>query len=245
MVDVVRTAPDGAKVSVTIPATAGDVRWHAGIRFVGPGFARDFTIAPVGAQKAITQRILPGARSQVVRHTGYDIVLYEAPDRSDSVLVFAGPYHEAHTWFGGPAPRTSVLNQLVSTVDFADSPTGARVTARPGTDLQQHGVMVVGSDARMTVMIMDARQERDRIPTFRGMTQGDAEVWRYRMDVREEEAARLAGTPYEWRYLFANKTAVFDVSFRAKPPRGVATGAALGQEHVEKVLGGLRVSWAG
>ena len=245
MVEVVRTAPDGATVSVTIPATAGILNWHAAIRFTGVMFTRDFTIAPAGAQKAIPHRILPGARAQTVRGNGFDLVVYEAADRSDGALVIAGPYHEAHTWFGGPVPRTGVLNRLVSMVDFVDSPTGARVTPAAGTDLQQHGVMVVGSDARTTIMIKDARQERDRIPAFRGLVRDDAEVWRYRMDLRDEEATRLAGTPYEWRYMYANPTAVFDVSFRDRPAPGAAADAAVGDEHVNTVLAGLRVTWAG
>lgn len=245
MVEVVRTAPDGAQVSVTIPATAGTVKWHSTIRFTGLRFTRDFTITPAGAQKAIPHRILPNARTEVVRRSGFDLVVYEAADRSDSALVIAGPHHEAHTWFGGPAPRTGVLNRLISMVDFVDSPTGGRLTALPGTDLQHHGVMVVGADARMTIMIKDARQERDRIPVFRGMRQGDAEVWRYRMDLRGEQAAKLAGTPYEWRYMYANPTAVFDVAFRDQPPPGVAAPEADNPTYVDTVLAGLRVSWAG
>jgi hypothetical protein len=244
VVDVVRTAPDGASVSVTIPAAAGTVKWHSAVRFTGPNFARDFTISPAGSQKVIPQRILRDARTQVVRRSGFDLVVYEAGDRSDSVLVIAGPYHEAETWFGGPAPRTGVLNRMISMLEFVDSPTGARLTARPGTNLVQHGVMVVGSDAWMTIMIKDARQERARVPHFRGLVQGDAEVWRYRMDLREEQAAKLAGTPFEWRYMYANPTAVFDVAFRDQPPPGVAV-AAPANEDVNTVLAGLRVSWAG
>ncbi|MEV6104308.1 hypothetical protein AB0M28_06265 [Streptomyces sp. NPDC051940] len=244
MADVVRTAPDGARVSVQIPTAAGALKWHGSTRFTGTDFARDFTIAPAGAHRAITGRILPDARTRTVRRSGFDLMVIEAGDRSDSALVVAGPYHEAHTWFGGPAPRASVLTRIVSKLDFADSPDGARLTGRSGAHLQQYGVMLVASEPRMTVMIMDARQERDRVPAWRGLARGDAEVWRFRMDLREDEAARLAGTPLEWRYLFANRTTVFEVAFRDRPPRGAGPDVSVDEDFVNGVLDGLTVDWA-
>ena len=80
------------------------VRWYGTTRFSGPRLARQFFLAPAGEHHAIATRLLPGAR--VTRQTlrGHDAVLVEAADRSDSALVLAGPYHEAATWFGGPAP---------------------------------------------------------------------------------------------------------------------------------------------
>jgi hypothetical protein len=230
---------------VTVPATAGTLKWHSVIRFSGPNFARDFTLAQAGTHKVVPKRILRDARTEVFRRSGFDLMVFEAGDRSDGCLVIAGPYHEATTWFGGPVPRMAVLNRIISMVDFVDSPTGARLTARPAANLQHHGIMVIGSDAGMTIMINDARQERARVPTWRGLVQGDAEVWRSRMDLREEQAAKLAGTPFEWRYTYANPTAVFDVSFRDQPPPGVAIDVTVDEKYVNDMLSGLRVNWAG
>ncbi|PZG02513.1 hypothetical protein [Micromonospora deserti] len=245
MAEVVRTAPDGARVSVTVPATAGTLKWYGTIRFNGPDFLRDFSFAEAGAHQVIPKKILPGARTEVFRRRGFDLVVYEAADRSDACLVIAGPHNEATTWFGGPAPRPAVLNRITSMVDFADSPTGARLTPRPGANLQQFGTMVIGSDARMTIMIKDARQVRDQLPTWRGLVQGEAEVWRSRMDVHETKAAKLAGTPFEWRYTYANPTAVFDVAFRDETPPGITLNVAVDEDYVNSMLSGLRVTWAG
>ncbi|GAA2098749.1 hypothetical protein [Actinomadura alba] len=242
--EVVRVAADGARVSVSLPAEAGTLKWHGATRLSGPKFIRHFDLAQAGEHKVIPEKILPGARTEIFRRRGFDLVLYEAADRSDGCLVFVGPHNEASTWFGGPPPRPAVLNRIVSMLTFADSPAGARLTAKPAANLQQHGTMLVGSDARMTVIIRDARNVRDDLPTWRGQAQGDAEVWRSRLDLREEQAAKLKGTPFEWRYTFANATSVFDVTFRSEPPPGVRLKSAVEENHVNTVLSGLKVAWA-
>jgi hypothetical protein len=245
MVEVVRTAPDGARVSVAVPTTAGTLKWYGTARFSGPGFSRDFSFAQAGAHKVIPKKILRDARTQVFRRNGFDVVIYESGDRSDSCLVLAGPHNEATSWFGGPAPRPEVLNRIISMLTFTDSPTGARLIAKPGANLQQYGMMLIGSDARMTLMIRDARNARDQLPAWRGLVQGDAEVWRSRMNLREEKVDKLTGTPFEWRYTYANPTAVFEVTFRDEPPPGIALDVTVDEGYVNAMLSGLRVSWAG
>ncbi|MEO3927141.1 hypothetical protein ABGB07_25220 [Micromonosporaceae bacterium B7E4] len=245
MTEVVRAAPDGAQVSVTLPPEVGTLKWYGATRFSGAQFLRDFSFAQAGAHKVIPHKIFPGGRTEVFRRRGFDLIVYEAADRSDGCLVFAGPHNEATTWFGGPAPRPAVLNRIISMVTFTDSPAGARMTANPAANLQQHGTMLIGSDARMTLMVRDARQARSELPTWQGMARGDTEVWRSRMDLREEDASRLAGTPFEWRYTFANPTSVFDVTFRSTPPPGVRLAKTVDEDHVNTVLAGLQVSWAG
>ncbi|MEV4007084.1 hypothetical protein [Actinomadura sp. NPDC049753] len=245
--EVVRAAADGARVSVMLPPEAGPLRWYGATKFSGPNYLRSFHLAEAGQHEVVPSNILPGASKRVYRRNGFDIVVYEAVDHSNGCLVFAGPYNEATTWFGGPPPRAAVLNRIVSMLTFIDSPTGARVTAKPATNIQQHGTMLVGSDARMTVIARDARSARDNVPVWRGRQHGDAEVWRIRQNLREEQAAKLAGTPFEWSYMFANSTAVFDVSFRPEAPPGALTPKSIVdryENHVDTVLSGLKVIWA-
>lgn len=242
--EVVRAAADGARVSMSLPSEAGALRWYGATKFSGPNYLRSFHLAEAGQHEVVPQNILPGASKRVYRRSGFDIVVYEAVDRSNGCLVFVGPYNEATTWFGGPPPRPAVLNRIVSMLTFVDSSIGARVTAKPATNIQQHGTMLVGSDTRMTVIARDARNARDGLPAWRGHQHGDAEVWRIRQNLREEQAAKLAGTPFEWSYTFANPTAVFDVSFRSEPPPGVTLKGTVDTDHVNAVLSGLKVVWA-
>ena len=96
----------------------------------GPRLARQFFLAPAGEHRAIPAKILPGARQIRRSLRGYDAVVFEAADRSDSALVLAGPYNEATTWFGGPAPDAAGLDRLLRTFRFTDSANGA--TLVPG-----------------------------------------------------------------------------------------------------------------
>ena len=101
---VQRIAADGSVVTLSVPAEAGAMRWFGATRVVGPAINRSFGLAQAGQHKVIPKKIFPGGRVQAFRRVGFDLVLYEASDRSDSCLVWAGPYNEVTTWFGGPAP---------------------------------------------------------------------------------------------------------------------------------------------
>jgi hypothetical protein len=234
-----RRAADGARLTVDLPLEAGTLEWHGHTRIAAPGLLRAFSLAPAGHGKAVPTHIFPGGRAETFRRRGYDLRLYEAADRSNSCLIWAGPYHEATTWFNGPAPRQSVLNALVSAVAFADSPEGA--TMRPRV---QAGTQVFGINDRVLVMASDARSARESLPGWQGATRGDMEVWKDALALDPEQKAALAGTPYEWRYTFATPTAVFTVMF---PKDGTEVGVAgdpQDQAMVEAVLGGVRVEWA-
>lgn len=239
-----RLAADGARLTIDLPLEAGTLEWHGHTRIAAPGLLRAFSLAPAGHGKAVPTHIFPGGRAETFRRRGYDLRLYEAADRSNSCLVWAGPYHEATTWFGGPAPRQPVLNALVAAVEFADSPEGATMTPRVQVGTQQFGTQVFGVNDRVLVMAKDARTARESLPGWQGMTRDGMEVWKDALALDPEQKAALAGTPYEWRYTFASPTAVFTVMF---PKDGTEAGVsrdAAGDAMVEAVLDGVRVEWA-
>jgi hypothetical protein len=239
-----RLAADGARLAIDLPVETGPLEWHGHTRIAAPGLLRAFSLAPAGHGKAIPTHIFPGGRAETFRRRGYDLRLYEAADRSGSCLLWAGPYHEATTWFSGPAPRQSVLNALVAAVEFADGPEGARLTPRVKAGTQQFSTMVFGINDRVSIMISDARSARESLPDWQGMTRGDMEVWKDALALDPDQKAALAGTPYEWRYTFATPTAIFTVVFpKDGTQAGVARDAA-GDAMVEAVLGGVRVEWA-
>ncbi|MBG0831088.1 hypothetical protein HS041_25335 [Planomonospora sp. ID67723] len=238
-----RSAPDGTRVTVDLPVEAGAIEWHGHTRFAGPGLVRDFQLAPAGHRRAIPSKIFPGGREETFRRHGFDLVLYEAADRSDSCLVWAGPYHEATTWFGGPAPRRLFLNRLIAAVDFTDSPEGAKITPRIRDGVQQHGTMLIGANDGLLLMASDARVSRESLPAWRGAVQGNAEVWREELDLDPDQKAALAGTPYEWRYTFANPTTVFTLVFSRDPDQAGITARG-NDATVDAVLGGINVMWA-
>src|SRR3982074_1192734 len=101
---VARIAPSGAPVDLTLPTAFGEYGWYGNTRFSGPRMARQFFLAPAGEHRIIPTHVLPGARERRQSMRGFDAVVFEAPDRTDSALVLAGPHHEATTWFGGAPP---------------------------------------------------------------------------------------------------------------------------------------------
>ncbi|MFF5205636.1 hypothetical protein [Streptosporangium sp. NPDC000396] len=241
---ITRVAPDGARVDISLPPEAGELPWHGHTRLAGPALVRNFDLAPAGQRHVIPRKIFPGGRVETFRRSGFDLVLYEAADRSNSCLVWAGPHNEATTWFGGPAPRQSVLNRLVSNLSFTDSPEGARlVAAGPAANLQQFSTMVIGSSERLSVMIKDARGAREELPSWKGATQGDAEIWKEPLNLGPEQAKAVSGTPFEWRYIIANTTSVIEVVFhqRADSPQLRSTAE---HDRTAAVLAGLKAAWS-
>ncbi|MFF5213033.1 hypothetical protein [Streptosporangium sp. NPDC000396] len=241
---IVRLAPDGSRLDIALPSEAGSLAWHGHTRLGGPSLVRNFSFAQAGQHRVIPSKIFPGGRTEVFRQNGYDLVLYEAADRSQSCLVWAGPHNEVTTWFGGAAPRRAVLNHTVSAVSFTDSPEGARlVPAVPAMSLQQFGTVVIGRSDDLIVMIKDARAAREELPEHRGAVQGDTEMWKEKLELDGEQAAQLAGTPYEWRYIYANPTSIAEIIFPMSPDAARARVAS-DDARVDSVLSGLRVTWA-
>ncbi|MFI6501875.1 hypothetical protein [Nonomuraea typhae] len=237
-----RAAADSARLTIELPDSAGPLEWHGLTKLAGPGFARSFSLAQRGGNKALPTHVFPGGRVETFRRQGYDLTLYEAVDRSDSCLVWAGPYNEAKTWFNGPAPRRSVLNALVAAIEFTDTPDGAIVRPRAKAAIQQFATTVIGANDRLLVMATDARASRESLPDWQGADRGDAEVWKVALDLDPEQKARVAGTPYEWKYTFANQSAVFTVQFTFDPDAASFRAADTGM--VDDVLAGFKVAWA-
>ncbi|MDX3104762.1 hypothetical protein ACIBO5_45420 [Nonomuraea angiospora] len=241
---IVRQAPDGTRVEVSLPPEAPQLEWHANTRFGGPGFVRNFGLAPLGQHQVIPKKIFPGGRTETFRRTGFDLYLYESADRTDSCLVWAGPHHEATTWFGGPLPRRAVLNHTLSAVSFTDSPEGATLRpAVPAMGLQQFGTFILGVSDEMVMTVKDARTARDELPEWQGAAQGDAEVWKEKLDLDGDQATELSGTPFEWRYIYANPTSIVEIVFPRRPGALRAQDGAE-QERVSSILAGVRAVWA-
>lgn len=242
LAQITRAAADGARLTIDLPDAAGTLEWHGVTKIAGPGFARSFSLAQRGGNSAIPTHIFPGGRVESFQRRGYDLTLYEAADRSDSCLIWVGPHNEATTWFNGPAPRRSVLNALVAAVDFADTPEGATVKARVPAVLQQFGTTVIGANDRLTIMATDARTSRESLPDWQGANRGSEEVWKVALDVDPDQKPRLAGTPYEWKYTFANAGAVFTVQFTYDLDNASMRAADTGL--ADAVLAGLKVQWS-
>ncbi|WP_214413091.1 hypothetical protein [Sphaerisporangium fuscum] len=230
-------------MTVDLPPEAGPLAWHGHTRFAGPGLVRNFGLAPAGHHRVIPDKIFPGGRAETYRRQGFDLLLFESADRSDSCLVWAGAYNEATTWFSGPAPRRVVLNRLVSSVSFVDAPEGAKLTPMFTPAIQQYGTMVLGVSDDLILMIRDARAAKDRLPTWQGAPQGDAEVWKEQLDLDPEQQKALAGTPFEWRYTFANPTSVFTLVF-PRSPGAASLRSTAENDRVDAVMSNVKVAWS-
>jgi hypothetical protein len=240
---VTRIAPSGVPVDLTVPTAFGEHRWYGNARFEGPRTARQFYFAPAGEHAAIPSKILPGAREQRMPMLGHDAVVYEAADRSDSALVFAGPYHEATTWFGGPAPDLIALTSLLGMFRFTDSAQGASLTPLSNLLLQQTDVALIGRSATSMLMVRPSADMLPTLPDWAGFALPGGELWRAGRSLDPAEAAMVAGTPHEWRYLLAGTTAAMDLVFLGPESGNLATGLDEGQ--VVRALAGLTARWAG
>ena len=167
--DVWRVAASGDPVELTLPAVLGDFRWYGNTRFSGPRLARQFFLAPAGEHRAIADRLLPGGRQTRKAMRGYDAVVFEAADRSDSALVLAGPYHEATTWFGGPAPT---LRGSSVCCGRSGSPTRpAAPSLVPASDMlvRQSDVALIGRSARSVLVVRRAAEMLPTLPEWAGL----------------------------------------------------------------------------
>jgi hypothetical protein len=239
---VSRIAASGAPVDMELPEAFGDFRWYGSTRFAGPRTARQFFLAPAGEHRAIPTHALPGARgrSQVMR--GYDAVVFEAPDRSDSALVLAGPHHEATTWFGGPAPDAAGLTALLGTFRFVDDERGAALTPVSDLLVRQQDVSLIGKSERAALIVRPAAEILPTLPDWSGLALPGGELWRAERVLDAREAARVAGTPHRWRFLLAGDSLAMDLVLLG--PESGRRATALSEDDVVDALSSLAGRWA-
>ncbi|GAA1830404.1 hypothetical protein GCM10009836_05480 [Pseudonocardia ailaonensis] len=240
--ETTRVTPSGQRLHLTVPTAFGPYRWYGSTRFTGPRMARQFFLAPAGEHRVIPTKILPGARTSVRSLRGFDAIVVEAADRSDSALVLAGPHHEATTWFGGPAPEAGALAKLVDTFRFVDSADGASLT--PASDLlvQQPDVTVAGRNADSVLMVRRAAEALPTLPDWAGLTlAGGLELWKADRNLESGQAAAVAGTVHQWRYLIAGPQAVMDLVLLGPESGRPQTG--LDGDSLVDALGSLTAVW--
>jgi hypothetical protein len=209
--DVWRVAASGDPVELTLPTMLGDFRWYGNTRFTGPQLARQFFLAPAGEHRAIPDKILPGGRQMRKAMRGYDAVVFEASDRSDSALVLAGPYHEATTWFGGPAPTAAGIERLLRSFRFTDSANGATLVPASDMLVQQPDVSLIGRSAHSVLVVRRAAEMLPTLPEWAGLTLPGGELWRADRVLDRVTAGLVAGGPHQWRYVIAGPTLGMDL----------------------------------
>jgi hypothetical protein len=240
---VSRIAPSGAPVDLTLPTAFGGYRWYGNTRFTGPRMARQFFLAPAGEHRVISKHVLPGARERRQSMRGFDAVVLEAPDRSDSVLVLAGPHHEATTWFGGPAPDAAGVSRLLATFRFTDSPSGAALT--PASDLlvKQGDVALIGRNEHSMLVVRRSTEVLPTLPPWAGMPLPGGELWRSGRKLDPGVSSRVAGTPHQWRYLFASESVAMDLVLHG--PESGRPSLAMGEDQIVGALAALSGRWTG
>lgn len=241
-INVRRVVASGHPVELTLPGMLGELRWYGSTRFTGPRLARQFFLAPAGEHRAIPKKILPGAREFRRSLRGYDAVVFEAADRSDSALVLAGPHNEATTWFGGPAPDAAGLERLLRTFRFADSAHGA--TMVPSSDLlvQQPDVTLIGRSERSVLVVRRAMEMLPTLPEWAGFTLPGGELWRAGRVLDHEQAGLVAGGPHQWRYVLAGPTLGMDLVLLG--PESGRPALRLAETQVVDALSVLTGRWA-
>jgi hypothetical protein len=240
---VSRIAPSGAPVDLTLPTDFGEYRWYGNTRFNGPRMARQFFLAPAGEHRVIPRRVLPGARERRQSMRGFDAIVFEAPNRSDSALVLAGPYHEATTWFGGPAPDDAGLGRLLGTFQFADSPAGAALTPTSDLLVNQGDVALIGRNERSTLIVRRSTEVLPTLPEWAGLALPGGELWRAGRDLGSGDASRVAGTPHQWRYLLAGDSTAMDLVLHG--PESGRPALPMGDQQVVGALAALSGIWKG
>jgi hypothetical protein len=240
---VVRLAATGSPVELSLPTAFGGFRWYGSTRITGPRTACRFLLAPAAEHRAIPTTTMPGARE--TRHSvrGHDVVLFESPDRRGAALVFAGPRHEATTWFGGPAPDAATLSRLVSTLTFTDCADGATLVPVCGVLAEQSGTTLIGRSPTAMLTVRRAVEALPMLPDWAGLAVTGGELWRSERRLDPVRAAGVAGTPHRWRFLLAGPTAVTELVLLG--PESGRPPTPLDDDQLMDTLDALGAHWAG
>ncbi len=238
---VSRIAPSGAPVEMTVPEAFGDFRWFGSTRFSGPRLSRQFFLAPAGEHKAIPTHAMPGATRRVTPMRGFDAIVFEARDRSDSALVLAGPHHEATTWFGGPAPDLIGLASMLTTFRFTDSVDGA--TLVPVSDLLvgQPDVAMIGRSEQATLIVRNAVDVLPTLPEWAGLSLPGGELWRGGRVLDGRGLDLVANTPHQWRFILAGASAAMDLVLLG--PESGRAATTMSDDSIVDALGQLTARW--
>lgn len=238
-----RVTPSGAPLWLRLPAALGVYRWYGSTRFAGPRLARQFFLAPAGEHRAIPTHALPGARQTRRGMRGHDVIVFEAPDRSDAAMVLAGPHHEATTWFGGPAPDAAGIDRLLGALRFFDSPTGASLVPTSDLLIRQSDVSVIGRNADSVLVARRPADVLATLPDWAGLALPSGELWRAGRVLDPAAAALVAGTPHEWRYVLAGDGVAMDLVLLG--PESGRPAVALDEAQLLGALGLLDGRWTG
>lgn len=84
--------------------------------------------------------------------------------------MLAGPYNEATTWFGGPAPDAAGTDRLLRTFRFTDSANGATLAPASEGLPQQPDVTFVGRSERAVLVVRRAAEMLPTLPDWAGLT---------------------------------------------------------------------------
>lgn len=201
-----RRAADGSTVRAILPVLSNEYVWNGMTRISGPNFLRNFELAESGEYRTIYTRLWPGARYRRVRQTGFDLLLIENEASTESCLVWAGPHNEARTWFTGPLPSADYLDSLANRVRFVDSPSGATMTPVENQDEQFATYLIAVSD---NVSVYANNGETGGLPG-QGIVRGSATLSKQPLD-------EASGTAADYKYIFTDRFAVYDVIFRQTP----------------------------
>jgi hypothetical protein len=185
--------------------------------------------------------VLPGARERRLSMRGFDAVVFEAADRSDAALVLAGPYHEATTWFGGPAPNATRLAALLGTFRFTDAPQGATLVPVSDLVVKQSDVTLIGRASSSTLVVRRSVDLLSALPEWAGLQMPGGELWRSRRLLSDDQSALVAGTLHEWRFLLGGESAVMDLVFRG--PESGRPVLDMSESELVEALGQLSARW--
>lgn len=235
-------APSGAPVDLEVPEALGDFRWYGTTRFSGPRMSRQFFLAPAGERRAIPTHVMPGASERVQPMRGFDAVVYEARDRSDSALVLAGPHHEATTWFGGPAPDPAGAAAMLSSFRFTDAPGGATLVPVSPLLVSQPDVAMIGQSEQATLIVRRSADVLPSLPEWAGFALPGGELWRAGRVLDPRATAQVADTPHQWRFILAGDSVAMDLVLLG--PESGRAATTLTEDDVVDALGQLTGRWA-
>ncbi|QJY47346.1 hypothetical protein [Pseudonocardia broussonetiae] len=234
-------APSGAPVELEVPDAFGDFRWYGSTRFAGPYMSRQFFLAPLGQHRAIPTHVMPGATERVQPMRGYDAVVYEARDRSDSALVLAGPHHEATTWFGGPAPDLMGVSTMLTSFRYDDGPRGAALTPAAPLLVSQPDVALIGHSESATLIVRRSVDVLPSLPEWAGLALPGGELWRAGREMDARAAALTAGGPHSWRYVLAGDSVAMDLVLLG--PESGRAPTTMAEDQIVDALGALSGRW--